>query len=211
MVEVLGSPAVRVLAARRGIAAGQPLPGEGREAWHLFLAGRKPVALPHRELPDPPFWGAVVGCPLLLSEAQPEGAVVVLSPRAEPCGHMVSLSRAMARALQLGWNPAGGDGGALGEDRGAGEAERRSKALGAPSLTPRQLEVLRLMAYGHSYRRIAELLRLSPETVRTFIRQIYDRLGVSSKADCLMAAYERGLLLNPDSPVLPKFWYRRFP
>jgi DNA-binding CsgD family transcriptional regulator len=59
------------------------------------------------------------------------------------------------------------------------------------------------MAYGHSYRRIAELLRLSPETVRTFIRQIYDRLGVSSKAECLTAAYERGLLLSPDSPVFP--------
>lgn len=55
-------------------------------------------------------------------------------------------------------------------------------------LTERQQNVLRMLALGFQYKDIADELHISPETVRTHIRNIYDALEVSSKRE----AIERG-------------------
>ena len=49
-------------------------------------------------------------------------------------------------------------------------------------LTPREAEVLRLVAQGRSNRDIADVLVLSPRTVKRHIENIFDKLGVSSRA-----------------------------
>ena len=49
-------------------------------------------------------------------------------------------------------------------------------------LTPRELEVLNLLAHGHLYKEIAETLSISLATVSTHIRHIYEKLHVRSRS-----------------------------
>jgi DNA-binding NarL/FixJ family response regulator len=81
---------------------------------------------------------------------------------------------------------------------------RRSSAkmaavrAGSPAVeelvTPRQREILKLLANGHSYDDIGLALDLSVNTVRSHIRAIYERLGASTKVEAVIAAMELGLL-----------------
>lgn len=75
-----------------------------------------------------------------------------------------------------------------------GVAGGKVAALIPVRLSGRQTEVLRYLSYGYSYSAIAKVFGISPETVRTLIRQVYDRLGVCSKPECLEKAYNLGLL-----------------
>jgi DNA-binding NarL/FixJ family response regulator len=53
------------------------------------------------------------------------------------------------------------------------------------SLTPREAAVLRLLAKGHRSKEIAEELALSPGTVNTHVRHIYEKLHVRSRAEAV--------------------------
>jgi PAS domain S-box-containing protein len=67
----------------------------------------------------------------------------------------------------------------------------------APSsvdLTPRQHEVLQLLAQGASTDSIAAMLHLSKETVRNHVRNILRALGAHSRLEGVAIAYRRGLL-----------------
>lgn len=61
-------------------------------------------------------------------------------------------------------------------------------------LSPRETEVLRLFADGHSYKTAADALALSTDTVRFHIRRIYDKLHVHSKSEAVLKAFRSGLL-----------------
>lgn len=52
-------------------------------------------------------------------------------------------------------------------------------------LSPREQEILRYLAEGHSYQKIAEQIGLSPTTVNTYVRRLYERLQVSSRAEAV--------------------------
>lgn len=58
-----------------------------------------------------------------------------------------------------------------------------------PGLTPRQTELLRLVADGHTNVQIARRLGLSEGTVRTHLENIYERLGVSSRTAAVLRAF----------------------
>lgn len=60
-------------------------------------------------------------------------------------------------------------------------------------LTPRQLEVLRALVEGLSYKEIAAKLGISLDTVRSYIRQIYSALQVHSVAEAVTYALRHGL------------------
>jgi DNA-binding CsgD family transcriptional regulator/tetratricopeptide (TPR) repeat protein len=60
-------------------------------------------------------------------------------------------------------------------------------------LTPRQLEVLQLVRDGHRNARIAELLHISPRTVEHHVAGIFDKLGVSSRAEAVARAADLGI------------------
>lgn len=62
-------------------------------------------------------------------------------------------------------------------------------------LTPRQAEVLGLMASGKSNREIAGLLGLSEGTVKIHLTAIFKALGVSSRTQAMVAVAERGIRL----------------
>ena len=57
-----------------------------------------------------------------------------------------------------------------------------------PHLTPRQVEVLRLLEQGCSTKQIAAELHLSTETVRNHIRRLFKALGVNSRLEAVAAA-----------------------
>lgn len=61
-------------------------------------------------------------------------------------------------------------------------------------LTPRQTEVLRLLADGASTDQIAAMLHLSRETVRNHIRHILAALDVHSRLEAVVQAHRQGLL-----------------
>ncbi len=64
--------------------------------------------------------------------------------------------------------------------------------LGA--LSPRELEVIRLVAGGATNRAVARQLFVSEATVKTHLLHLYDKLGVRDRAAAVAVAYERGLL-----------------
>ena len=62
------------------------------------------------------------------------------------------------------------------------------------SLTPRELEVLKLVASGSSNREIGRTLLLSEATVKSHPVHIYDKLGVRSRTSAVAAARKQGVL-----------------
>jgi two-component system nitrate/nitrite response regulator NarL len=68
------------------------------------------------------------------------------------------------------------------------EAQRR------PVLSPREQEVLRLIAEGGSAPAIARELHLSPSTIKTHLQSLYEKLGVSDRAAAVAVAMRSGLL-----------------
>jgi len=63
-----------------------------------------------------------------------------------------------------------------------------------PALTPRQLEVLELLAQGKSVREIGKDLYLSEATVRNHVRSLLQALGAHSQLEVLAKARELGIL-----------------
>ncbi|WP_433785349.1 helix-turn-helix domain-containing protein [Actinomycetospora sp. CA-101289] len=52
----------------------------------------------------------------------------------------------------------------------------------AAGLSPRELEIARMVGLGHTNKRIAAVLEISGWTVSAHVRRIFDKLGVSSRA-----------------------------
>ena len=61
-------------------------------------------------------------------------------------------------------------------------------------LTPRQLDVLRHLAAGHSTDRIAQTLGIAQATVRNHVRGILAGLDVHTKLEAVIRAHELGLV-----------------
>ncbi len=82
------------------------------------------------------------------------------------------------------------------------ELEPRPRALrGEPSrggLTPREAEVLALVARGHSNQEIADALVLSVRTVHRHVENVYGRLGIHNRAEAALRAVELGLVAPRD-------------
>jgi DNA-binding CsgD family transcriptional regulator len=78
------------------------------------------------------------------------------------------------------------------------DAERRRHPV--PRLTPRQTDLLHLVAAGHTNAQIARRLGLSEGTVRTHLENIYERLRVSSRTAAVTRAFSD--LAGPPGPWL---------
>jgi DNA-binding NarL/FixJ family response regulator len=77
---------------------------------------------------------------------------------------------------------------------GLGDAMRRRMSPSGPQLTPRESEVLSLLARGFSVAAIAHSIFVSDSTAKTHISKIYEKLGASNRADAIMKAVRSGLL-----------------
>lgn len=76
-----------------------------------------------------------------------------------------------------------------------GKADAPEPSADSPSLlSAREKEVLNFITKGFTTQEIARLMQLSHFTVRTFVRRIYSKLKVSSKAEAIYEARSQGLL-----------------
>jgi two-component system nitrate/nitrite response regulator NarL len=71
---------------------------------------------------------------------------------------------------------------------------RLRRQADTPVLTPREQEILHLIAAGESLPEIAKELYLGLTTVKTHVQHLYEKLGVSDRAAAVASAMRRGLI-----------------
>lgn len=74
------------------------------------------------------------------------------------------------------------------------DARHPRRPAGLAALSPREREVLRLMAGGATNREIAEQLEVGAETVKTLVARTFTKLGVRKRAEAVAVAHELGIL-----------------
>ncbi len=82
-------------------------------------------------------------------------------------------------------------GASAGVSHAAGSSHR---SVGPDALTPREMEVLRLVADGLTNRQAAERLVVTPRTINAHLTSIYAKIGVTSRAAAVRFAMEHGLV-----------------
>ncbi len=68
------------------------------------------------------------------------------------------------------------------------------QAQGELGISARELEVLRELAAGHSSKEIARRLDVSPNTVKTHVSRLLDKLGARRRTEAIQRARELGLI-----------------
>lgn len=133
-----------------------------------------------------------------LRDAAPQARIIVLSADDRPETVLAALEAGAA-----GFIPKTADatvlGGALRTVLAGGVfvPEGLAETAGAPTvppLTARQLEVFRGLVDGKSNKAIARELDLSGSTVKTHVQAIYERLGVTTRAQAVLVAARMGWL-----------------
>ena len=72
------------------------------------------------------------------------------------------------------------------------------KTVMQEGLTPREIDVLRLLAHGCSYAEIADRLGVSLHTVVSHVKNLYRKLDVHSARAAVWRAFELRMLLSPE-------------
>jgi DNA-binding CsgD family transcriptional regulator len=79
---------------------------------------------------------------------------------------------------------------------GSGEAAQSSSAAQIESLTPREVEVMKLLSQGQTNPQIAQNLLFSVSTVKAQVRSILSKLGVSDRTQAAVRAIESRLTIS---------------
>ncbi|MGW9448846.1 response regulator transcription factor [Streptomyces sp. NPDC055632] len=91
---------------------------------------------------------------------------------------------------------------ALRETPDGDRRQRANRSLEAP-LTPRELNVLHLLATGLPADAMARRLGISPRTVHKHLHALYRKLGAADRLSAVLRAQNAGLLTVPDGAVAP--------
>lgn len=78
------------------------------------------------------------------------------------------------------------------------DAMKRKLSPSGPQLSPREKEVLQLLADGLGVAQISRQLYISESTTKTHISKLYEKLGAGNRAQALMSALRLGLLRQGD-------------
>ena len=73
-------------------------------------------------------------------------------------------------------------------------AQRLAERMGRPELTPRELEVLRMVARQLDNRAIAAALGISQSTVKVHVSNVIAKLGVADRTQAIISAHRRGIV-----------------
>jgi DNA-binding NarL/FixJ family response regulator len=74
------------------------------------------------------------------------------------------------------------------------QKQQNSEEQEAVALTKREMELLKLLARGYTYREVADDLKVSSHTVNSHIKNLYRKLSVKTKNEAVFAATRQGLL-----------------
>lgn len=74
------------------------------------------------------------------------------------------------------------------------DARHPRRAPGRAALSPREREVLRMVAAGSTNREVAEALGVGQETVKTMVGRVFGKLGVHKRAEAVSEAHRMGLI-----------------
>jgi two-component system, NarL family, response regulator NreC len=181
--------------------------GSAREAVFEARSTKPDVILLDIVMPDQ---SGIEVIPTLLKE-NPETKILVLSMQDDP--HYVReafaagasgyvLKEAADSEVVAAVREVAGGGRYVHPELGArlitAESEERRRAEADP-LSERESEVLRLLALGHTNQEIAKQLFISVRTAETHRSHIMQKLRLSSRAELVRYALERGLLEKPES------------
>ncbi|MFP5319499.1 MAG: helix-turn-helix transcriptional regulator [Acidimicrobiia bacterium] len=111
---------------------------------------------------------------------------------------VVPLRQAFSEASRLGAGPLLADVEALARRArirvARTTAEETSESAGGTGLTPREVEVLALLAAGHSNHQIAEALFMSDKTASVHVSRILTKLGVANRGQAAALAHRLGMI-----------------
>jgi two-component system nitrate/nitrite response regulator NarL len=163
---------------------------DGQQALDLARGLRPDVVLMDARLPT------LDGVEVLRSVMREKLPTRVLMLSAEASGAVVSEAMAMGAA---GYLPKTADAEEIGNavsavGRGQSLSGDAPAAPDAPALTARESEVLALAAAGQSGPQIGRELQVSPATVKTHLKNIYGKLGVTDRAAAVAEGIRRGLV-----------------
>lgn len=199
--------AVAVEQYERCLALSRQINNEARQGMALIGLGAAHLGLGHRE-EAANFCHA--GLLLLERQQRPDTMMHELTRFASVAGHVGYLRlaerlRALAQLLQRTTTELGGSAEQsdafpviLAELQGLTQMQPvRETAVATPfDLTPRELEILRLVAEGLTDPQVAERLIISKRTVSAHLHTIYSKLGVNTRAAATRIALENDLLNN---------------
>jgi DNA-binding CsgD family transcriptional regulator len=169
-------------------------------AWHATALAERTR---QRGPSDPAAWAAAaaawerLGRPYSLAYACYRHAEALLAGRGDRDGAVEALRRAAEITGRLGARLLDGEVKALAQRARLDLAPQA--AAGAPTpaarlgLTPREAEVLALVAAGRSNRQIAQALFISPKTVGVHVSNILAKLGVDGRVEAAAVAHRLGL------------------
>jgi DNA-binding NarL/FixJ family response regulator len=83
---------------------------------------------------------------------------------------------------------------ALAAGKSSFDGRHPARPAGRAALSPREREVVRLVAGGATNREVADALDVGPETVKTLLARTYAKLGVRRRAEAVAEAQRQGLL-----------------
>lgn len=145
------------------------------------------------------------GCDVLVVTMFADDEHVVASIEAGACGYLLKDASAERIVASIHELRAGGAPISPGIARRVLERFRRRAPMASAKvdaaaaqedspLTPRETELLRMVAKGFTFDAIGELLEISPHTVVAHVKKIYRKLAVHSRSEAVFEASQLGLL-----------------
>jgi HD-GYP domain-containing protein (c-di-GMP phosphodiesterase class II) len=160
------------------------------------------IAVQHRERLDGSGYPRGLSGAGISREARVLGAADAYQAMREPRPHRPERSAEEAAAeLRADVKAGRQDGDAVEAVLGAAGHRVPRRREGPAGLTPREVDVLRLLARGLSNKEIAERLVISPKTVANHAEHIYATIDASSRAAAGLFAMQQGLLPEEEFPV----------
>ncbi len=159
------------------------------------------IAASHHERLDGSGYHRALGGPSLSMPSRLLAAADVYHAMTEPRPHRPALNAPQA-AKEIHAEVRAGrlDGDAVDAVLAGAGQQRRKRRSGPAGLTPREIEVLTLIARGASNRQVAHALGIAPKTAGTHVERIYIKIGASTRSTAALFAMQHGLL-DPLSPL----------
>ena len=129
---------------------------------------------------DTDYTGGWIASPIVMLTVYDDSERLFQALRAGACGYM--LKRTPPEKLIEAIEEAAGGGAPMSRQIARQVVQYFNPTKPSSDLTPREQEVLELLTRGHQYKEIADHLGVSINTIRTYIRRIYEKLHVSCRS-----------------------------